>query len=63
MTTFIGGALLFGEFLFRSEYGVLDIFAIGELLKLLIGNFFFFLDETLFNNEGIMYQIRTLATL
>ncbi|TKY59410.1 sphingolipid transporter spinster-like 2 [Spatholobus suberectus] len=32
ITTFIGGAFCFGAFLFRSQYGFLALFAIGELL-------------------------------
>lgn len=31
-TTFVGGALCFGAFLFKSMYGFLALFAIGELL-------------------------------
>ncbi|KAK7400410.1 hypothetical protein VNO78_11616 [Psophocarpus tetragonolobus] len=32
MATFSGGACCFGAFLFRSEYGFLALFAVGELL-------------------------------
>ena len=32
VTTFVGGAFCFGAFLFKSEYGFLALFAIGELL-------------------------------
>ncbi|XP_015956170.1 probable sphingolipid transporter spinster homolog 2 [Arachis duranensis] len=32
LTTLVGGAFCFGAFLFRSQYGFLTLFAIGELL-------------------------------
>ncbi|KAG4381021.1 hypothetical protein GLYMA_15G061200v4 [Glycine max] len=56
MTTFIGAAFCFGAFLFRSMYGFLALFSIGELLVFATQEYFCIVWIDLMKTVNIKYQ-------